>query len=218
MTKLKDLQSSGSTSGIKRVNNAVVLTLLFVNIPSQFFESTTDTNSRKRVKVEDVADLPELEESMPGYHEFDETDCNAHAHDDEPEIDVYLYESELTHPTLRPPQSTSHTGLSSNNRQLAGPSGPNSEATNIKSKQFRNTSNKVPVATQTCPICTKVLDGDNAGLNAHIDFCLSRGTIMQAQMEASKMSSSLQSQLRGGQLSVSADKNISKPRSHSKRS
>lgn len=31
-----------------------------------------------------------------------------------------------------------------------------------------------------CPICSKELMVDNAGLNAHVDYCLSKGTIMQA--------------------------------------
>jgi len=33
---------------------------------------------------------------------------------------------------------------------------------------------------QTCPICSKRLRVDNAGLNEHIDYCLSKGTIMEA--------------------------------------
>lgn len=38
----------------------------------------------------------------------------------------------------------------------------------------------------TCPICSKQLKTDNQGLNAHIDFCLSKGAILEAQAEASK--------------------------------
>lgn len=34
--------------------------------------------------------------------------------------------------------------------------------------------------TQMCPICTKMLETDNDGLNAHIDFCLSKGAIREA--------------------------------------
>jgi hypothetical protein len=33
---------------------------------------------------------------------------------------------------------------------------------------------------QTCPVCSKRLRVDNAGLNEHIDYCLSKGTIMEA--------------------------------------
>jgi DNA polymerase kappa len=35
-----------------------------------------------------------------------------------------------------------------------------------------------------CPVCGKMLETDNQGLNSHIDFCLSRGTIMAAQTKA----------------------------------
>jgi hypothetical protein len=37
-----------------------------------------------------------------------------------------------------------------------------------------------PRPLQKCPICSHDFDVDNAGLNAHIDFCLSRGAIMEA--------------------------------------
>jgi len=37
----------------------------------------------------------------------------------------------------------------------------------------------------TCPICRKQLKTDNQGLNAHIDFCLSKGAILEAQAEGS---------------------------------
>jgi len=47
------------------------------------------------------------------------------------------------------------------------------------------TSNSVRVSkeSQQCPICGRTLDTDNQGLNSHIDFCLSRGAIRQAQVE-----------------------------------
>jgi DNA polymerase kappa len=35
-----------------------------------------------------------------------------------------------------------------------------------------------------CPICAKTLETDNRGFNAHVDFCLSRGAIMEAQSKA----------------------------------
>jgi DNA polymerase kappa len=42
-----------------------------------------------------------------------------------------------------------------------------------------------PLTTHTCPICSKVMTTDNQGLNAHIDFCLSKGAIREAQAAAS---------------------------------
>lgn len=38
---------------------------------------------------------------------------------------------------------------------------------------------------QTCPICGKTMETDNRGLNAHIDFCLSKEAITEAQVSAS---------------------------------
>jgi DNA polymerase kappa len=44
-------------------------------------------------------------------------------------------------------------------------------------------SERQPNSTLECPICQKKLQTDNQGLNAHIDFCLSRGAIWDAQAE-----------------------------------
>ena len=38
--------------------------------------------------------------------------------------------------------------------------------------------------TNTCPICGKTLETDNQGFNEHVDFCLSRGAIREAQVQA----------------------------------
>lgn len=38
-----------------------------------------------------------------------------------------------------------------------------------------------PVPLLECPICGKMLEADNQGLNEHIDFCLSKGAIKEAQ-------------------------------------
>lgn len=43
------------------------------------------------------------------------------------------------------------------------------------------------IETQVCPLCGKTLATNNAGLNEHIDFCLSKEAIMRAtQVTASK--------------------------------
>ena len=41
-----------------------------------------------------------------------------------------------------------------------------------------------------CPICLKILETDNQGLNEHIDFCLSKQAIKEAQTASLKPSSS----------------------------
>lgn len=45
--------------------------------------------------------------------------------------------------------------------------------------------NETTSQTHSCPICGKELQTDNQGLNEHIDFCLSRGAIREAQAQAS---------------------------------
>ncbi len=40
-----------------------------------------------------------------------------------------------------------------------------------------------------CPICNRGLETDNAGLNAHVDFCLSRGAIFDASARGEASSS-----------------------------
>ena len=39
----------------------------------------------------------------------------------------------------------------------------------------------------TCPICSKTLRTDNAGLNAHVDYCLSRAAIFEASSSSRTM-------------------------------
>lgn len=59
--------------------------------------------------------------------------------------------------------------------------------------EVRQVQSEQPAAlgltAQTCPICERVLaDLDNTAVNAHIDFCLSKGAIMMATAESSKSS------------------------------
>ena len=53
----------------------------------------------------------------------------------------------------------------------------------IKAK--RTTSSGSHVQALNCPLCSKELRTDNDGLNAHIDFCLSKSAIMEATATAS---------------------------------
>lgn len=65
----------------------------------------------------------------------------------------------------------------------------------------------------TCPICGKAFETDNQGLNEHVDFCLSRGAIREAQAEArspAKRESGWQWEKRGED---GGRKAIEKPRS-----
>lgn len=47
----------------------------------------------------------------------------------------------------------------------------------------------VRLKPQTCPVCLRELEVDNAALNAHIDFCLSKGTIAETVAEGEERNS-----------------------------
>ncbi|KAH9935682.1 uncharacterized protein B0H18DRAFT_976825 [Fomitopsis serialis] len=70
----------------------------------------------------------------------------------------------------------------------ASSTGPSASAITSRghrpSSPSRATSTTKESNTQTCPICTKTMVTDNDGLNAHIDFCLSKEAIREAQAES----------------------------------
>ncbi|TFY61207.1 hypothetical protein EVJ58_g4658 [Rhodofomes roseus] len=53
------------------------------------------------------------------------------------------------------------------------------------SRQARSNPTASEFSTQTCPICAKTMVTDNDGLNAHVDFCLSKEAIQEAQAASS---------------------------------
>ncbi|KAG1746123.1 IMS-domain-containing protein [Suillus lakei] len=166
VTKLKDLHAPEPAGGIKR-----------------FFESEKlSPNKRPRLasNSEDCDDVEddagEDHESMPGFYEEEE---NAEGRgldapdDEEP--------TRISH-DLNPPH---------HERRTRPPvSAPGPSRTRPSDSPFSATTSK-PISArqgdrtrhQECPICGKMLETDNKGLNAHIDFCLSRNVIMEAQTE-----------------------------------
>ena len=61
-------------------------------------------------------------------------------------------------------------------------SGSATRTRRTRSPSLRAPSESAPGAvTQTCPICSRTMVTDNDGLNAHIDFCLSKEAIREAQ-------------------------------------
>ncbi|KAF9478811.1 DNA/RNA polymerase [Pholiota conissans] len=173
VTKLKDLRDTGS-SGIKR-----------------FFESAKGDSPRKRQKVEIYEDAHDaMEENMPGYYEHDETDYKLKNGDndndddvidtiEDPDYEIILNSSRPPHSTVNPVSSTSklETPVKRRNSDVTH-SSTNAKSVNLPAQR--------PLETHECPICGKTLETDNEGLNAHVDFCLSRGAILEAQAEASK--------------------------------
>ena len=92
-------------------------------------------------------------------------------------------------PNSAPPTSSQEKPMSSGPSRL-----PNVRASSIAPSASSSTTRKrrpqspslrsesTPGAvTQTCPICSKTIVTDNDGLNAHIDFCLSKEAIREAQ-------------------------------------
>jgi len=176
LTKLKDLKDTGSSSnGIKR-----------------FFESAKDQSPRKKTKlsyddpsefdaVDEMNEHQGMEEAMPGFHEDDETDIGMQ-NDEVDEIEQDVLISRPVSAVNRLPTSVS-IGQASSSKQPP-PTGPRK----IHEMNTPKPLSKRETATHDCPVCGKTLETDNEGLNAHIDFCLSRGAIMEAQVEASQSS------------------------------
>lgn len=84
--------------------------------------------------------------------------------------------------TVKPHSVSSASNHRSGNRPSAAGSAAHDE--NV-APNYRPTDSAADSATsQTCPICSKSMMVDNRGFNAHIDFCLSRSAIREAQGEA----------------------------------
>jgi DNA polymerase kappa len=54
---------------------------------------------------------------------------------------------------------------------------------NVGHQVNRSDSDASDNKPQICPICSQILMTDNQGLNAHVDFCLSRTAIQEARNE-----------------------------------
>ena len=123
----------------------------------------------------DLGERPEPEEeedSMPGFYEEEELESDHLEHDD------HTTEGPGSDNTLSKPHSKPRSGIgvqsrlgmsSKNTFEASGSSFPDQER----------------AEHHTCPVCSKTLKTDNQGFNAHIDFCLSKGAILEAQAEAS---------------------------------
>jgi DNA polymerase kappa len=153
----------------------------------QFFESA-DSSPRKRPKLEiegeDCNDnddhVGKVHESMPGLYEEDENgeERGFNAPDDEEENYIsHDFNPRYHEQRPRPPASAPGPSRTSQSDLLF----PTTRAKPISARQEGRASS---TRYQECPICNKKLETDNGGLNAHIDFCLSRNVIMEAQTAA----------------------------------
>ena len=146
-----------------------------------------DQSPRKKPKLsyDDPSEFEEMnehqgmEEAMPGFHEDDEADLvMENDENDDIEQDVLI---------PRPASAVNCLPTSVSNGQASSSTQPPpTSSREIHEIDMRRPLLKRKTATHDCPVCGKTLETDNEGLNAHIDFCLSRGAIMEAQVEASQ--------------------------------
>ncbi|KAG7098836.1 hypothetical protein E1B28_000740 [Marasmius oreades] len=180
LTKLKDLRASADPeTGIKR-----------------FFDTTDGSadSPRKRTRLnQDVLRLNEDDTdtldcpSPQGGNSVGHTDTHEGGHEG------LVSPTVKGHSRSRPPVSA--PGLSSTIgiqgiRLTEKPKSTGSAHTQHSSKSELLEHVETPTTCspgarteQVCPVCGKSMKVDNQGLNAHIDFCLSRGAIRQAQAE-----------------------------------
>lgn len=160
---------------------------------------------KRRVDVEDPEHNTTFEDAMPGYHEEAEAEDEAEKdamHIGLAEEVMAMVEEDISrsdvpqagsHPNRpRPPNSAPPTS-SQEKPMTSGPSrlpnvrassiAPSTSTTRKRRPQSPSlTSESAPGAvTQTCPVCSKTMVTDNDGLNAHVDFCLSKEAIREAQ-------------------------------------
>ena len=148
---------------------------------SQFFEIATGPPSpRKKRKVSPHSDEDEpatltqdgYADAMPGYHEHKEEE-----------------DTDQTHGAAAVDERLAGAAPKHAGNVDSEPSEPHA-GTN-QSASSSNVDTGTVVQPQTCPICSKTMQTDNRGLNAHVDFCLSKGAIREAQAMASVSSTKL---------------------------
>lgn len=135
-------------------------------------------------------------EAVEGEDELDDEDDDGEMHEEKqapPQVPMFNYRG-LDYRSLarKKPASTaaSSTRKTENFKitRTRAQSGPPPDVRRARSRsasvQF-SPAPETPKETLACPICAKELETDNSGLNAHIDFCLSKAAIQQAASSAS---------------------------------
>lgn len=184
VTKLKDLRADADKPGsIKR-----------------FFESAGGSPRKKRKVSDENGERdtddaePHLsqdgyEEAMPGFYEHEELErdsfVQAENYDDASPTSKTKSTAALhtSRAHSHPPQPVASTSRSASPHKR--PSKPHStSAAHLGPQGDARGEEDGDVQEHTCPICARTLTTDNAGLNAHVDYCLSRGAIREAQQAA----------------------------------
>ncbi|KAH9942472.1 DNA/RNA polymerase [Epithele typhae] len=203
VTKLRDLnaEEESKARGIKRFFNSA---------PT---DSPSPKKKRRLAHTEEhqcCEEVPQLSQdgfvtSMPNY--VDDTEADLAAEEEEEAEDAHEYDSRRA--GRHKPASSSTLSISIDNREIpprssgSGPSTKPSSGTaskpastsagerttgTLKPHQDSHAGEDLPLLE--CPLCGKLLETDNQGLNEHIDFCLSRQAIKEAQTASLKASSS----------------------------
>ncbi|KAF7793927.1 hypothetical protein EIP86_005049 [Pleurotus ostreatoroseus] len=182
VTKLKDLREDidSKPGSIKR-----------------FFEKTAGPSSpsKKRPASEGDEEQPTrltqdgYEDAMPGYHEeeddgqINDVDSALRNEDDTQSGAGVEQDTNIVDPSSRQANKEPTSAPSANSKPFSSAK-PSSSAKRSRSGSVMDGSHEM-----TCPICSKTLQTDNRGLNEHIDFCLSKGAIREAQAMASRQKS-----------------------------
>ncbi|KAL4078385.1 hypothetical protein V8B97DRAFT_1937068 [Scleroderma yunnanense] len=181
MTKLNDLRTIEPMGGIKR------------------FFTASSSSPRKKTKreidtelLQEMAGVGSDEESMPNYYEMeDESEFPGAEDDDHVQGKDEVPSAKDIKPRPQKPPSTGKA-ISSSFLHREGPSSLEkdnheiSSARRVPTKLDSMTSSDTSLENHTCPVCGKYMVTDNPGLNAHIDFCLSKGAILEAQTAANR--------------------------------
>lgn len=191
VTKLKDLRldEDAKPGSLKRVSRSPSPGPAGSHDMHQFFENASSSESpQKKRRVDPSEETLALsqdgyEESMPNFHEDLEVDDDALQEDD----------GELTNPQeptsarsttdpgpSKPPSHAAHH----DDEKASSPSLASSTKRPRPQRQSPDLSSDEHLESHTCPVCSKTMQTDNSGLNAHIDFCLSKGAIREAQAMA----------------------------------
>ncbi|EFI28154.1 DNA polymerase IV [Coprinopsis cinerea okayama7 len=202
LTRLKDLRAESKSTGIKRFFEPIK--------QQQDRDDAHGPRKRRRLdpELEEADDEPPgSQDCMPGFHEHDERDIELAAFDDDgfeeegfaivedpksishtpkhgPGKDPKRPRPPVSAPACSPPNHIPPQTDQAPVRTRAISIGPISESAGRDGVFLPPPPEEPPEQDlQECPICGRKLRTDNQGLNSHIDFCLSRDAIWDAQTE-----------------------------------
>ncbi|CDO69221.1 hypothetical protein BN946_scf185042.g123 [Trametes cinnabarina] len=173
VTKLKDLRAEAESKarGIKRFFDAAG------QAESPKKKRRTETSYAERTDHSSSFRLSQdgFAVSMPGFEE----DVAAEVADDGVDLDS-TSESLASRHSAAKPKSFSFTPLRSS-AQAASSSKGHPPPNSASSSRVTEDGSEASSSALECPICSRLLETDNDGLNAHVDFCLSKQAIKEAQ-------------------------------------